>query len=117
MAAAERTLDSGDGLIGSLLNNIGKALTEQGRAGEALAYFDRALPIVEAAYGAASSGYARTLSNAADARLGAGDPRTAMPMYREALAVLAANEDPDHPWTLHARERLAAATAARAAAE
>ena len=106
LAAAERTLDPGDGDIGLLLNNVGKALAEQGRHAAARPYFERALPIAAAAHGAQSSAYARILSNAADAMLGAGERQEAEALYRQALAVLLANDGPDHPWTIHAQRRL-----------
>ena len=112
LAAAERTLDPGDGTVGAYLNNVGKALTEQGRYAEAWPYFERAIPIAEAAYGPESPVYARVLSNAADALSGLGETERAADMYRQALSVLEADPGSDHPWTRHARDRLAALTEA-----
>ncbi|MEJ7598211.1 MAG: tetratricopeptide repeat protein [Kofleriaceae bacterium] len=97
-AEAALTRVGGDPAIHSLvLTNMGAVLLRAGKHAEALDYFSRALPLVEAAHGVEHPHYARALSSVGGALLAQRKFKEARPYIERALAIQTAAMGPDHP--------------------
>jgi tetratricopeptide (TPR) repeat protein len=88
---------TGTAVEGALLNNIGAALGAQGRAGEALEYYGRALAITEKALGKDHPVVAERLNNIGYALQAAGKAGEALKHFGHALEITEKALGKEHP--------------------
>jgi tetratricopeptide (TPR) repeat protein len=97
LAAAEPNRERAPLDYAATLNNLGLIYTGEERYADALPFFRQAIAIYAATIGVRHPYLAATLTNGAEAKLGAGDPKGAREDYQRSLEVFSEALGPTHP--------------------